>query len=504
MELSRFDAFMPHGMCYMWRWEILLLHVGSDLLIAIAYFSIPAALFVLIKNRPDIPRGIIKLFVAFILLCGITHLISVVVVWHPFYVIQGLAKLATAVISVTTAIVLWPFIPKIIAMPSVKDLEIRNQEIDALNTRLESRLESLETLAGGVSHEFNNLLTIISGNAELLDQEMTDESDREKIASIRYAAHRSADICAKMLAYSGSGHFIMEELNIAEFLSDQDLPQSPQLSTLLETQSILPPIQGSPGQLKQLLDTLLSNSKEAIEEAGRPDGIIKVSARQLSLNDEDFRKCEFEHHCKAGDYIVLEIEDNGVGVSNETREHMFDPYYSTKFTGRGLGLAAAQGIVRGHNACLFLESDGKTGCKISIAFPMITASATMYNQARCARPRLILIVDDEQSVLDVARSYLEELGINVLTANNSEQAISLANEYNNSIDVLILDYLMPDETGLQLLDKISRVIDVDTYLTSGFTRGEISDPDIHALLTGFIAKPFSKDDFKKLFGETND
>lgn len=499
MGLNRFDAFMPHGMCYMWRWDILLLHVGSDILIAIAYFSIPAALFVLIRNRPDIPRGIIKLFVAFILLCGITHLINVVVVWHPFYFIQGLAKLATAGISLITAIVLWPFIPKIIAMPSVKDLEVRNQKIDALNKRLELRLESLETLAGGVSHEFNNLLTIISGNAELLEKHVSDVSDRKKLSSIQDAAHRSADICSKMMAFSGSGHFVMEEINITEFLHSQDFPRSPDIKTQLSTPSVLPAIQGSPSQFKQMLNTLLSNSQEAIEEAGHQDGIIKVSARQESLSEEDLRKCEFEHHCKAGDYVILELEDNGIGVSDETREHMFEPYYTTKFTGRGLGLAALQGIVRGHNACLFVDSDGKTGCKISIAFPLITASATTYNIAKCPHPSLVLIVDDEESVLEVARAYLEELGINVLTASNSEQAISLANEHRNSIDVLILDYLMPDETGLQLLDKISRVIDVDTYLTSGFTRGEISDPDIHSLLTGFIPKPFSKADFIKLF-----
>lgn len=182
---------------------------------------------------------------------------------------------------------------------------------------------------------------------------------------------------------------------------------------------------------------------------------------------------------------------------------MFEPYFTTKFTGRGLGLAALQGIVRSHNACLFVGSDGESGCKISIAFPLITASATTYNVAKCPQPRLVLIVDDEESVLDVARAYLEELEIKVLTASNSEQAISLANEYRNSIDVLILDYLMPDETGLQLLDKISRVINVDTYLTSGFTRGEISDPDIHSLLTGFIPKPFSKADFAKLFDSTD-
>ncbi len=503
MEPGRFDAFMPHGMCYMWRWDILLLHVGSDLLIAAAYFSIPAALFVLIRKRPDMPRGIIKLFVAFILLCGVTHVISVFVVWEPIYLIQGFAKLATALISVVTATVLWPLIPKIIAMPSVTDLECRNQEIAALNKRLESRLDSLSTLAGGVSHEFNNLLTIIAGNAELLDQKITASDERRKLKSIQQAALRSADICSKMLAYSGSGHFVMEEIELAGFLRHTLLVNDRKIPLQLQTVANLATIQGSPTQIKQLLDTLIDNSEEAIEEARREFGQITVTAYEQSLDQDALAEAEFEHHCEPGSYIVLQIEDNGVGLTKETREHMFEPYYTTKFTGRGLGLAAVQGIVRGHNAALFVESQTGQSCKISIAFPRLAISECNYKTPTCRSPKLILIVDDERSVLDVARAYLEELGIRTLTAENAEQALSLAEEYKGEIDALILDYLMPDSTGLQLLEKISEKLTVDTYLTSGFTRGEISDPGIHAVLTGFIAKPFNKKIFLQLFGQRN-
>jgi|GEM_PF-1212466 len=501
MELSRFDAFMPHGMCYMWRWDMLLLQVGSDLLIAAAYFSIPAALFVLLRNRPDIPRGIIRLFVAFILLCGITHLLSVIVVWEPIYLIQGLAKLATATVSVITAIVLWPLIPKIIAMPSVKDLETRNQEIAALNMQLESRLDSLSTLAGGVSHEFNNLLTIITGNAELLELHVSSAADQKKLTAIKNAATRSADICSKMLAYSGSGHFVLEELDLIKIANEKQALELSNCQLSVNAPDVLPQIQGSGTQIHQLLDSLIANSHEAIQEAGQTEGSISVSINQQSLSEDDLVKAEFEHHCDAGEYVVLSVADNGPGLTADIREHMFDPYYSTKFIGRGLGLAAVQGIVRGHNACLFVSNSESSGCTISIAFPLRSTNKTAYNESLCKRPEVILVVDDEQSVLEVARYYLEELGIKALTADNPRDALKLAEKHGEKIDALILDYLMPEETGLQLLDKISKVIKVDTYLTSGFTRGEISDPDIHALLTGFIAKPFSREDFKLLFVE---
>jgi CheY-like chemotaxis protein len=111
----------------------------------------------------------------------------------------------------------------------------------------------------------------------------------------------------------------------------------------------------------------------------------------------------------------------------------------------------------------------------------------------------VLIVDDETPVLDVARSYLEEIGIDVLTADNANEALQLVEQHGNSIEVMILDYLMPDKTGLELLDKIAPKIDVDCYLTSGFSRGEISDPDIRCRLTGFIAKPFSREELQGLF-----
>jgi signal transduction histidine kinase len=503
MDSSSFSAFMPHGMCYMWRWDILILHVGSDLLIAAAYFSIPAALFVLIRKRPDIPRGIIKLFVAFILLCGITHVVSIFVIWQPIYIVQGMLKLATAVVSVMTAIVLWPLIPKIIAMPSVTDLELRNSEIAALNKRLESRLESLSTLAGGVSHEFNNLLTVIAGNAELLEQSMLDPDDRRKLTAIQRAAHNSADICAKMLAYSGSGHFVMEEIDLGAFLNKLKITEYRKHAVSLEIETKLSNIQGSPGQLKQLLETLITNSEEAIDEAGHEDGKIHVAVYHKHLDTQDLQRTEFEHHCEAGDYVILEVNDNGTGLSPETREHMFEPYFTTKFTGRGLGLAAVQGIVRGHNACLFVDSEVSRSSTISIAFPLLSTKKTSYNPPRCREPELVLIVDDEEQVLRVARTYLEELGIQVLTAENSTEALALALQYGQQIDALILDYLMPDETGLELLEKLAKIIEVDTYLTSGFTRGEISDPALHALLTGFIAKPFNRKDFEQIFGKQN-
>lgn len=502
MDSLQFDTFMPHGMCYMWRWDMLILHVGSDILIALAYFSIPAAMIVLMRNRPDVPKPIFRLFVAFIILCGITHLISVIVVWEPLYLLQGLAKLATAGVSIATALVLWPLIPKAIAMPSVRDLENRNAEIDALNSRLRDRLDSLSTLAGGVSHEFNNLLTVISGNVELLQMDETNAEKLLKYQAIDLAARRCTDTCSKMLAYSGKGHFILEEFDLNALLKDIHLQEPENCTLTINTEPGLPPVHASSRQLTQLIYSLFENASEGVADSPRSQGHITVSTGKQHLDLNQLAKAAFECSAPAGEFVILEITDNGIGMDSKTVEHMFDPYFSTKFTGRGLGLAAVQGIVRGHDGCLFVDSTPGKGTTIRLALPVAAALTQQYRTPRCHSPRTVLVVDDEQAVLDLARRYLEELGIEVLTASDSTTALTLVREYEERIDALILDYLMPNETGLQLLDKISRVIEVDTYLTSGFTRGEIGDADIRELLTGFIAKPFSREDLRDLFADT--
>lgn len=500
MDNLQVDAFLPHGMCYMWRWDMLILHVGSDILIALAYFSIPAAMIVLMRNRPDVPKPIFRLFVAFILLCGITHLISVVVVWEPIYLIQGLAKLATAGVSIATAIVLWPLIPRAIAMPSVRDLETRNMEIDALNARLRDRLDSLSTLAGGVSHEFNNLLTVISGNVELLQMDETDPEKLLKYQAIDLAARRCTDTCAKMLAYSGKGHFVLEEVDLGSLLGEINLSEPENCSVTINKEPGLPPVNASRRQMTQLIHSLFDNAVEGIADSPRSHGHITLSIGRQELDSGQLARSAFECDARAGEFIVLEIADNGIGMDQSTREHMFDPYFSTKFTGRGLGLAAVQGIVRGHDGCLFVNSEPGKGTSIRLALPVAAALTEQYRPPKCEQPQTVLVVDDEQAVLDLARSYLEELGMTVLTAGDSASALALVKTYGQQIDALILDFLMPNETGLQLLDKISRVIEVDTYLTSGFTRGEIGDSDIRQLLTGFIAKPFSYEDMRAIFG----
>lgn len=497
-----FSAFMPHGACYLWRQDLLLLHVGSDLLIGLAYFSIPAALLVFLKRRRDIPfSGIFKLFVAFILACGVTHLFSIVVVWHPAYGIEGLLKLLTAAVSITTAIALWPLIPKAVALPSPAMLQARNDQIEALNEQLNTRIDSMSTLAGGVAHDFNNLLTVIRGNAELLETADDSASDNEQVAAIIKASDRATELCRQMLAYSGKGHFMLAEVDLNEVIRNADLPKKPGIDINYSLSERIGHISAATEQIEQLFKDLLYNAVEAIEENDQGTGVITVSTRSRVLDADDLNKSAFQHYAEPGDFVLLEISDNGIGMHPDTVNRMFAPFYSTKFTGRGLGLSAVQGIVRGHEGCLFVDTEPRYGTTISIAFPVIKsvpASRRAPPPDRGEKP-LVLVVDDETGILELAENYLKRLQFDVITTSDPSAVTPLVKQHGKRLHAVILDYLMPQITGREVLQEIRKISDVAVYLTSGFSRGEINDAYLREQTTGFIAKPFVFSDIQEIF-----
>lgn len=503
LELFDFSQFMPHGMCFLWRWDLLILHVGSDLMIAAAYFSIPAAIFTFIRKRTDIrDNNIAYLFAAFILLCGITHVSSIVTIWYPAYIIEGMFKLATGLVSVATAITLWRLIPRALAVPSAQQMAARNREIGELNRRLQQRIDSLTTLAGGVSHDFNNILTVIHGHAQLLERPDMSEEDRSSIEAILESSRRAAELCRQMLAYSGRGHFVLAKTDLNDVISHSELPTRLNCDITYSLASKPAQIQGSPDQLAHLLTSLVTNAIEAID-AISGKGRIVISTSVASLTADELEAAAFETDMGPGDAVVLEVRDNGPGMDRQVVERVFEPYFSTKFTGRGLGMAAVQGIVRGHGGALFVTSTPGAGTSIRVAFPQRSTSSLQYREPMSPVPKRVLVVDDEPEVAALAAQYLESMGIEVLVTTDPIEAMTLVRKHRNELDALIVDYLMPQVTGTELLEEVAGIIEVDAYLTSGYSRGELDEPQLRKLLTGFIAKPFTRRDFQLLFGQTS-
>ena len=248
-----------------------------------------------------------------------------------------------------------------------------------------TKLESLGILAGGIAHDFNNILTSVLGHASLLTTDLPKGSRSWQSAEeIEKAAEHAARLSNQMLAYSGRGRFLLEQLNLSEWIGRlapkirSATPDNVQLQ--FDLADDVPPIEADATQMRELVMYLVNNGVEAIE----PDsGQITIATRLLSVEEPYVREPFLHDEVWPGTYATLEVSDTGSGMDAETVARIFDPFFTTKFQGRGLGLAAAQGIVRGHNGRILVYSTPGHGTTIRVLFPVAaTAGMTESGQAR--------------------------------------------------------------------------------------------------------------------------
>jgi PAS domain S-box-containing protein len=234
------------------------------------------------------------------------------------------------------------------------------------------RLESVQLLAGGIAHDFNNLLTGIIGNASLIGEDLPPNSQlRGFLDDLNKAARRTADLTSQLLAYSGRGRFVVAPVSISKLIADMKGHMRTSVSRNVEVQldldERLPVVEGDPTQLHQLLMILICNGAEAIGQERPGTVTVRTCTRQL---DEDSIRSEFaDVELLAGDYVCVEVEDNGCGMDETTLARLFEPFFSTKSLGRGLGLAAAMGIVKGHKGAIRVHSTRGAGSTFSVFLP---------------------------------------------------------------------------------------------------------------------------------------
>ncbi|MDD2365265.1 MAG: response regulator [Desulfuromonadaceae bacterium] len=378
-----------------------------------------------------------------------------------------------------------------------KQLEDKSRTIEAQMLHVQ-KLESLGVLAGGIAHDFNNILLAILGNAELALMRLTTESPaRKNLHQIEKAAQRAADLAQQMLAYSGRGHFVIEELDINAIIREMnqilEVSVSKKAAMRLNLADNLPFFQGDATQIRQIIMNLVINASDAI---GDESGIINVKTGFMNCDQAYLSKIWLYDSLEAGDYIFFEISDSGCGMSHETMAKIFDPFFTTKFTGRGLGMAAVLGIVRGHRAAITLYSEPEKGSCFKVLLPA-TSSTSLHSDSITSMDKptegsgFILLVDDEEIILSLGREMLEELGYKVLTAKDGVEAVDIFTTSKEDILCVILDLTMPRLDGEQTYRELQRLDpNVQVIISSGFNEQEVSMKFVGKDLASFIQKPY--------------
>ena len=382
-----------------------------------------------------------------------------------------------------------------------KEAESKRLELE-LKMQQAQKLESLGVLAGGIAHDFNNLLTGILGNADILLYELPQNIEiQQRIIEIKRATKLASELTNQMLAYSGKGSFIIEQIDINDLIIDMNSLLEASISKKVAlSYSLLPELPGFKGdatQIRQIVMNLVLNGSEAIENTGT----ISVTTSQAELKHPDIDSLTINHNLAPGNYILLEIRDSGCGIENDKIKQIFDPFFTTKFTGRGLGLAAVSGIIRSHNAGLIVESVISKGTTFKIYFPVSGETADPNKQVERKRPLFanknltVLIADDEKYIRDLTTKMLNISGYRVHLARNGREAIDVFRKNSQEISCILMDLTMPELDGKEALAEIRKIDpEIPIIITSGYCERDIVSKFSDEKISGFLQKPYSLED----------
>jgi two-component system, cell cycle sensor histidine kinase and response regulator CckA len=379
------------------------------------------------------------------------------------------------------------------------------REVDEERRRVEdharqlAKWESLGAMASGIAHDFNNLLVGVLGNAELaLDAVPADSPARGMIEEIHTSGMRAADLIGQMMAFAGQGRARIERVRVDALVREMEpliraaVPRRTALR--LEFPAETPPIEADVSQLRQAFMNVVLNAAEAI---GSEAGEIAVRIDVRNPDRQTLASYASGGDLPEGKYVVVEIRDTGPGMDAATLEKLYDPFFTTKFEGRGVGLPAVLGILRGHGGGVKAESTPSRGSTFTLLFPVAPAPAPAGPDAAAgpAPAATVLIVDDEEAVSRVARRMLEQEGFRALTAQDGRAAADLFWARRHEIDAVILDLAMPALGGEEVFLVLRNIRpDVPVLLASGFTEDEARRRFGERNVDGFIKKPFRSAD----------
>lgn len=397
------------------------------------------------------------------------------------------------------------------------DKELQREK-EALEKRLQqsAKMEAIGIMAGGIAHNFNNLLQVITGYSQLLAQRMPaeDEVARRGLNQIGQSCERAAALVRSLMAFSRKTEYVNTEFNLNnEILTVQEILKNTLVKTIklnIDLEQNLWTIRADSTQLQTVLLNLANNARDAMPEGG----VLHITTRNVSVQgqpegrDDTIAKTPLA----AGDYVLLQVSDTGCGMSEEALEHLFEPFFTTKEInkGTGLGLSSIYGIVKAYGGDIFCDSTLGKGTSFAIYLPAVSRESLPIEDRTSAsmgpvlwdaqiKDKTILLVDDEEGIRSLTKQALESAGYRVIEAESGEKALELYESVfhevgGNEIDLVILDLNMPGMSGhvcLQRLLEMNR--NARVLVASGYSDKGMENTVISQGATGFLAKPFKLD-----------
>lgn len=388
----------------------------------------------------------------------------------------------------------------------MRQLEIKMQEAQ--------RFEGIGVLAGGVVHDFNNLLTGIFGGVALARLELPPGSPVEaRLDQIDRAANRAAELCQRLLAHisrgGGNSRMLAVDALVEETVSLLKTSLKPDIAIQIGSTGKLPPIRSEEAPLRQVLTNLITNAAEAIGDAA---GMIRVVTFTRKLDAEALARLQFAGEAKPGDFVVIEVADTGCGMDADTLQQIFDPVFTTKAAGRGLGLAAVARIVRKQRGGLQVESAPRQGSAFRVFLPVasenegtaagtaapMAAPASAPAQGVCAAGGTILIVDDDDAVRALAKWVVERAGYRAVDARDGSEALKAFKTDPGAFRLVLLDLTMPRMSGAEVLVGLRAIRpSVPVVIITGHGEDSLDDKEFEGV-KGFLQKPFAPDTLRAI------
>ena len=380
-------------------------------------------------------------------------------------------------------------------------------ELKLLQVQLQQaqKMEAIGVLAGGISHDFNNILMGIQGHLSLMQ---IDVSAADKVANhaehIGRLVRTAAELTGRLLGFARGGKYKAEVLDVNEFVVLTLNIFQPTRKDIIIHESYeeqLYPVEADQSQLEQVILNLLINASQAMPDQGD----IYISTQNMIIRQDH----DFSFEVKPGRYIRITVRDTGIGMDMETQKKIFDPFFSTKEVGdkkgRGLGLSTVFGIVKNHGGFILVESKKGEGATFEICLP--ASSNVETREVKEENPSFdqlqkgsetILLVDDEEDVINVGKNFLEKLGYKAIIARNGLEAVEIYKIYRDEIALVVLDLIMPKMSGKEVFSEIKEIHnDAKILISTGYTVDEKIEGFLNRGCHGFIQKPFSLNEFAR-------